>query len=127
MVKNLENLCLEKVIKNLSLNYRILKKLDLKLSKKVCEKIYKNSFTILSKFNYDELKIFYEDVMELKNIDLSKKQFENIEYFDFLNRHKLDNLYINGIEKFKLSSENFSMETNNFHFVYSYLGHPCKL
>lgn len=109
----LENICLNSICLNLYLNYRICKKNSLRIPSRIGQLIFENSFIILLKFDSNDLKFFKKEITDLKSIDLQKKQFKYIEYYDFLNGHNLDLLQIGIIEKFNLkNSKNFHLTSN---------------
>lgn len=111
-MESLENLCLKNVCLNLSLNYLVCKKYKLKIPYKLGQKIFDNSFNYINKFNKNDLKLFSNNFIQLINVDLYKKQFKNIKYFDFLNGHQLDKLIIGNIDNFQLlTNNNFSIST----------------
>lgn len=108
IVESLENICLDNIGLNLSLNYEICKNLKIKIPDLIGDKIFKNIFTVLSRFNEKDLKFFTKEIMNIKNIEIFRKQFVSIKYFDFLNGHKLDNLQVGDCDYFELNSNNCS-------------------
>lgn len=113
-LETLENFCLNKICLNLSLNYYLIKNFNIKLPKSFGQKIFNNCFKIINFFTENDLKFFNKNISSLKTIDICKKQFKKIKYFDFLNQHNLDNISIGNIDNFYLKNEaSFSIITKN--------------
>lgn len=116
---NLLRLCLNKICSNLYLYYRFCKMESVKLPSFIGQLIFDNSFKILGQFSENELKFFKYEITELKKINLQKKQFDSIKYYDFLNGHHLDELQIGFIENFYIKSKNFVIFTKDLKINYN--------
>lgn len=114
MIEKLEKLCIDSIGLNLFINYQIFKKYFKDgLPKNFMEKIYKNSFEIVSKFKNEDLFLFQNEHFELKDVDLTKKQFNSINNYDFLNKQQLDKFIIGNYQRIQFKSTNFSFKAKN--------------
>lgn len=121
-METLSEICLDNVSANLALNYKLCKNLNIALPEKLCVKIYFNSYANNSKFTNDDVNFFGKDIMELKDVNLTRKQFKYVSNFEFLNGQKLDNLILGRFNRFKVNSKkNFELVVKNlklYNFVY---------
>lgn len=113
MVEKLESLCLLKVVYNLSFNHKILKWLKKDLPKNIGEKIFEKSIKIVPEFSNDDLQFFQKGIINIKNIEMFRKQFDSINCYDFLNGHDIDNLITGNPTDFEIKSKNFSLKIKN--------------
>lgn len=115
-VETLEDLCIENISRNLSLNYDICKALYNGMPNRLAEKIYDMSFFTNSIISQSDIRFFNKEIMNLKNVDINRKQFCTLIFYDFLNNHNLDNLSIGCDFDFNLIFFNdFKLNTKNLY------------
>lgn len=128
MVEKLQNICLDSICLNLSLNYELFKQsLNTIIPKKYMEKIYNNSFEIVDEFKENDLSIFNEKFFSIKNINLLRKQFKNVKNYNFLNKQNLNNCIIGNVEKFDFTIKNFSFKTKKLEINFNVENNVNKL
>ena len=90
IIAKLEDSCLEKVCKQLELNYEIAKKYNLKIPHFLCQKIYDFSIKSGISFTQKDLRLFKSNIMTLKYLNLSEKAFINAK----LQLFRISNLFV---------------------------------
>lgn len=101
MVKTLEKICIRIICSNLNLNYEICEKYGFKIPAAISDKMIKYLRDKDIKVKTDETKIFERRILRLS--DFYTQIFDDI-FYDFLNGHHLNYLYLENVNEFKLKS-----------------------
>lgn len=113
-MNKLEDLCLEKVAANLWLHNDICKKFGQIIPEYIGQKIFENLLTIKPKFSMKDVNFFNRKITKLREINLTKKNFCDINSIDFLNGQELNLLIIRNDKEFLFNnSTKFFLRVEN--------------
>lgn len=101
-MRKFEQLCLDCVCSNLSLNYELCRLKKWKIPKDLGDKIYKYAYENKIPIGDEEIRIFNLDTMELTDFYSCAGRL-NTSNYDFLNGHRFENLYLSSLKHFKMN------------------------
>lgn len=100
-ILSLEDLCLESICLNLNLNSQLIKLLDNQIPPRIRKRIIWYSNQCLKQYSIDDIRFFYNDIVEFDEFYIRNINFKNITDFTFLNNQKLKLLEFNDFSGFE--------------------------
>lgn len=115
MIKNLKEICLEKVCLNLNLNYELCKINKLKIPYSIGNEVYDFCLKYIKPLDDNQVNIFNGNIMQLTKLIAKIGDF-NTNSYNFLNHHKFKYLKLSYLKNFKIDSKlSCIIETENFY------------
>lgn len=112
-MKSLQRISVEKVSENLSSNYKLCLKKNIKVHKNVGDQIFDYSFKYRRPLRDEEVRFFKSDITELTEFCCSKGRFA-VSNYDFLLGHRLEKFSLKDNFDFKIDCDNGQVWTKNF-------------
>lgn len=120
VVDLLQNILLEKITSELYLQYKFCDKNSIKIPFELGQKIYDFYLTNNEYLDENDLNFFKNEITNLKDIYIIGCKYNYVKNFDFLNRHCISNLTINGRRTFTVNDPEFLFHVDHLYMKFPY-------